>query len=87
MTTPCTEKENIINLKKDNEYMTNIIKEIKSDVKEMKDDIKLWFSNIDVKFDNLEKKYASKWVEKVFIFVWSVAWASIIWSFMYLILK
>lgn len=41
MTTPCTEKENIINLKKDNEYMTNIIKEIKWDVKDMKWDITL----------------------------------------------
>jgi len=37
--------------------------------------------------EKLEKDFAKKWVEKVWIFVLTIAWGAIITSFMYLILN
>ena len=37
--------------------------------------------------DRLDTKYASKWVERTIIFIWSAVWITIIWALMALIIK
>lgn len=80
MTIPCIQETQI-------QLMKQSMDNIETNIENIGKKIDIWFDKIDDRFDKLENKYASKWVEKLIIFIWWVMWAAIIGSFMYLILK
>ena len=80
-------KTDKINTKNSIENMDKTLQEMKANFKTHNDDEKIFQKTILDKIDDLEKKFAGKWVEKMMIFFWTVAWGTIITAFMYLILK
>lgn len=67
-------------IKEERLLSNHIIENMQKDIQEIK-------TTLNTLVDKLDGRYASKWTEKVMIFIASTAWAILIGAFMYLVIK
>ncbi len=97
-----TDKENIILLTEQYKHMNEVVNEIKTDVEKLSDKFDIKINKIKNKEINFEKKkvyaiddikkwtkenFASKWLEKITIWIGWIAWWILITAIFKLIIK